>query len=941
MKRTILLLAFLFTCSIGLRAQDSTVKTGRLDNGFSYYIYETKDFGREVNCYLLQNVGAIVEADDEQGMAHFLEHIAFNTTKHYPSGVMSFLTSNGIQFNALTGVSETKYYLYSIPSDDPSKLDEALQLIQDWCGGIDINRKSVEKEKGIVTEEWRQRQGLQKRIQDEIAPVIYNYSPYAYRNVIGTPEGIQSITPKKLQAFYDRWYRPDLQCIVLIGDYPAEELEQIVKERFSGLSVPRGAPKRTDPLIENHDEVLYKAFEDAENTNYSFGIYQRVFTPSDPSRRNSIQDNLFSMIFNKLIAQRIGMILNDGSEEFIAAVSTYAPLVRQYAQNAWDVVPYSGREREALHQALAIREAVRREGFTEHEFEGAQEAIYKDLQELLSSEKLGTPDNIMEVFRQNYLYGQPLTSFRQQLTGTVETLIELSVEDLNNWVKSWMTDQNLSFVTYTGSDAPSLLGLSDFTTLLSEVKEEPTLRFVTPEKIDQLIPDGSLTPGKVVREKELPELQAKEWYLSNGARMLYMPLPDLKGEVFFAGTAMGGHSIIDPKDIPSYDMMQSLLLHSGVGGYSRNSLAQWLAGKSFDLNLNITEYTDGIGGTTTTQSLPDMMAYTHLIIGRHLFTEEAFQKQMERQTYLRSNRSKTGLEAVNDSIRWLLYPASPLNPVKNEQYYRAISLKRVRELFDEKFGNLGHFTFCIAGDIPEDEARRLTELYIASLPGEQGTEPRQYRDRDLSSQEREIRAEFTGDIPGDIGQVEQSYISTAELSAREQKTLKIIEGLLRSFLFDELREKENLTYGIAAQAGYQAFPNPSTTINIHIETSREKVDLVDRKVDEILHRLGDGSLDEADFKRAMLPLAMEEKMTAGTDEDSESTDHPLLKIALLNVYMETGELPTAEKKEEAEVHFDEIKAEEVPQLLKKIMTTAKKRHIIVRSTPPDFEHIHH
>lgn len=941
MKKLGLLLLTLLTPLLTLQAQEETTRTGTLPNGLTYYVHSTPDFGKEVNAYLLQNVGAIVEQDDEQGMAHFLEHIAFNTTKHYPEGVMSFLRTNGINFNALTGLNETKYYLYSISADDDAMLQAALRLMSDWCGGVMINRKSVDKEKGIVTEEWRQRHSLQKRIQDAIAPVVYNHSPYAYRNVIGSPEDIRSITPKKLQSFYTKWYRPDLQCVILVGDLPADRMEALVQEYFSGLTMAKQAPRRQDPVIADHDEVLYEAFSDPENPGYSFGLYQRVPSSTDPQARDITRDNLLSRIFNTLVAQRFGMIRNDGSEQYIAAVGTYAPLVRGYAQSAWDVVPYTGHEQEALHQVLALREALRREGFTHAEFEPVQEAIYKDLQGLLSAEKLGTPDNIMEVFRQHYLYGQPITSFRQQLTTTAETLIELTAEDLNAWIRSWMDDRNLSFVTYTTTGATSPLTIDHFTGTLAAVKQEPTLRLATPDPIERLIPQGSLTPGKIVGEKELPELGAKEWQLSNGSRMLFMPMPDLKGEVFFAGTALGGHSIIAPEDIPSYDMMQSLLLQSGVGDYSRNSLSRWLAGKAFDLSLNITESTDGIGGTASTAALPEMMAYTHLILGQHRFTEEAFDKQLQRQQYLHLGRTPSGMDAVNDSIQRLLYPTSPLNPLKDEAYYRSIRLDRVRRLFDDKFGNLAHFTFCIAGDVDEAQARELTELYIASLPGTPGTTPRQYRERDLSSPERHIDATFTAEIPGDIGQVEQSYISDQELTTREQKTLKIIEGMLRYTLFDELREKENITYGIAARAEYQAYPTPSASINIRIETGRDKVALVRQKVDGVLRSLAEGSFDPQLFKRAMLPLAMEEKMTHSTSaESSREPEHPLLRIALLNAYMETGKLPTPETKADSEVGYDEITPEEVSTLLSKLLSDAKTRFIVVQSALPDPDQLH-
>lgn len=931
--KKIILLALSLLCSVSAIAQIPGLRHGRLSNGLTYYIYGSKDYNNEANFYLIQNVGAIVEEDDQFGLAHFLEHMAFDASKHYPDGIMKFLRDNSIySFNANTGLDETRYFLYNIPTSNDKIINHAFTILRDWCDGISITSKDVEKERNIIIEEWRQRNDVNKRLSDHIAKVIYPGSKYAERNVIGSVDVLRTFKPQDLKRFYHTWYRPELQCVIIIGDVDAEAYEQKVKEVFGSIKMPADVPERTIYPIEDNLTPLYTQFTDPENISNSFGLYQRIHTPNDAPSSELEKDHIYAMVFNQLISQRINQLRNSGKEEFIAHTVSYSPLIRHQSQNAWDMVPYKGREKEALQQMLNLRETIRRDGFNDEEFTAVQEGIYTGLAKVLESEKLGTPDNFMDIFKQNYLYGNEILPLRDQLQNNAETVIEMTVEDLNNWVRSWMDDKNLAFITYAKKAGDVPISREQFVKALAKAKSAPSMDFSYPQAIDTLI-DYPITEGKIVSESDITELGAKEWKLSNGSRVLYRHIPEMKNQIFFVGSAMGGQSSIAAEDLPSYKAMQDLILQSGIYKYSRNQLGVWLIGNEFNLDINLTDYTDNIGGLSSPKDFENMLAYVHLIISKQNFKPEVFRKYKQKQLYLLENTSTSPLSMVQDSIQELLYPVTPLNPREDHQFFDRMNLEDVIRLYDEKFGNAADFTFCIAGDITEDKAKKLTNKYIASLKGIPGTQPRTYKVQDTTSTAPEIIKEFKVDTEGDIGQVEISYINDVKLSEREEKVLQIMESLLQERMFSELREKEAATYGVGVRASYKKSPISRTTLNLRFETERSKVEMLKQKTYDILAEVLNGTFTEDDFNRARLPLAMNERAQEKMDEYAE--ENPMMWIALLNVYMETGEIPNPDDAKADTAKFEDIKPQEISGLASKIINGAKKREIIVKAIPPE------
>jgi len=932
-----LLIGFLFSPFSSANAQMNGLRKGKLANGLTYYIYNDGSATGEAQYYLYQNVGAILENDEEMGLAHVLEHLAFNTTDHFPNGVMNFLRSNNLNdFEAFTGVDDTRYAVHNVPTNDVKLNENMLWVLRDWCHGVKMTPKDIEKERGIILEEWRHRSGVDRRLTDAIAPVVYNHAGYATHNVIGSQKILETFQQKQVKQFYDKWYRPNMQFIAVIGDVDVDQMEKNIQTVFKTLPAKQApAVNPQTRQIPDNTTPLYMRFIDPENKSASFGLYQRYEVKGNAPEEDRVRQFIFTKFFNTLAPKRFVMLKNADKESYIAAEVSLSPLVRNYYQMAWDMVPYQGNEQKALQQMLAVRDNLRDQGFTAAEFNAEKEKMYNGMKDVLEAKGLGTPDNALMLFRQNFLYDIPVQDFRGQINRNLETLVELEVEDMNAWMKSLLNDNNLAFVTYSKSQSEMNITENDLMAALKEKSSFSDMAHADGMKpISQLI-DFPLTGGKIVSEKQLKTLQAKEWTLSNGAKVLYRYVPELSGKFLFAGSAEGGKSIVPAQELANYNAMRSLLMQSGVYNYNRNQLAQWLQGKNINLSLSLEDYSDGIGGNAPVDKADDFFSYLYLILSRQNFSKSAFDKYVQRNLYVYENRATTGMAAVQDSIQQLLYPVSAMNPRQNEAFFKSVQFDKLQEQFQAHLGDASRFTYCLIGDIPEAKAKELVLRYIGSLKGEGKPVKTAIQPMDFSSSTPVIKRTFETETEGGMAEIEISFANKQKLSEREQAALEVMRGLLERRYFDVLREKEHLTYTVGVQSNYTSQPVAGENLNIHLSTAKENADKAVSLVYSILDDVKAGRFSADEFKAAMVPLAVDEEQSGAA---SQSNSDPSVWMALLNIYAETGnELSPNDNAASAPV-FKTLTPQDITAVAMKVMTNAKQREIIVKPAAQEGKH---
>jgi peptidase M16 inactive domain protein len=514
-------------------------------------------------------------------------------------------------------------------------------------------------------------------------------------------------------------------------------------------------------------------------------------------------------------------------------------------------------------------------------------------------------------------------------------LVELEVEDMNAWMKSLLNDNNLAFVTYSKSQSEMNITENDLMAALKEKSSFSDMAHADGMKpISQLI-DFPLTGGKIVSEKQLKTLQAKEWTLSNGAKVLYRYVPELSGQFLFAGSAEGGKSIVPAQELANYTAMRSLLMQSGVYNYNRNQLAQWLQGKNINLSLSLEDYSDGIGGNAPVDKADDFFSYLYLILSRQNFSKSAFDKYVQRNLYVYENRATTGMAAVQDSIQQLLYPVSAVNPRQDETFFKSVQFDKLQEQFQAHLGDASRFTYCLIGDIPEAKAKELVLRYIGSLKGEGKPVKTAVQPMDFSSSTPVIKRTFETETEGGMAEIEISFANKQKLSDREQAALEVMRGLLERRYFDVLREKEHLTYTVGVQSNYTSQPVAGESLNIHLSTAKENADKAVSLVYSILDDVKAGRFTADEFKAAMVPLAVDEEQSGAA---SQSNSDPSVWMALLNIYAETGnELSPNDNAASAPV-FKTLTPQDITAVAMKVMTNAKQREIIVKPAAQEGKH---
>ena len=909
-----------------VQAQNEALRKGKLPNGLTYYIYNDGSTPGVAQFYLYQNVGAVNEDDNQTGLAHALEHLAFNATDNFPGGVMAFLKANALtEFEAFTGVDDTKYAVHNVPTNNQQLMGKMFLLLKDWCHGIKLLPADVEKERGIIMEEWRRREGIDRRITDSTARVMYNYSKYAYRNVIGNEARIRAFSAKDLRKFYDTWYRPRHQFVAIIGDVDLDQTERTIKATLSSL------PKKATPYdaelrkIGDNAQPLYMQFVDKENKSPSFGLYQRVRLPNNPNSDEGTRNFLFTRIFNTLAPRRFARLKNADAEAFIAASVSLSPLVRGFAQVAWDVVPYANNAHQAMQQLLDVRGAIASEGFPSKEFEAEKSEMYQGMKDALEAKGLGTPDNVFNLMKQNFLYGTPISDFREQIQRNIEVLVEQEVEDFNAWVAKLLDHNNLAFITYERK--PNELDLSEGTFLAALKSSETPSIGVAPDNTLTKLDLSHIVAGKIVSEKAIAKLAAKEWKLSNGARVIYKYLPQAKGMVLFSATAPGGRAAVTPQQLPSYMGMRNQLMQTGVGGYNRNQLASWLQGKEIDLTMSPGDYSDDLSGSAPVAQADNFFGYLNLILSRHDFSQSVFSKYVQRSKYLYANRALEGMDAAQDSIRRLLFPPSEANPEQDEAFFDRMQFNELPAQFFAHFGNAARYTYFIVGDLPEVQAKKLATTYLGSLKGDPKQTLPAPTAMNFASKEPLIKRTFNVEMQGDLAEIELSFANNLRLTDKERAAFQVMRGILETKYFDELREKQHLTYTVGVKADYVSQPETTETLSIHLSTARASVATALAQVKALLDdvRLGKFSADE--FKAAVVPLAVDEQ----TPASPEMATNPMLWMATLGVYAQTGETITPEESAAVDPVFSTLTPADVSAVAAKVLNNAVKREIVVQA----------
>lgn len=706
---------------------DNAVRIGKLPNGLTYYIRHNDYPEHRVNFYIAQRVGSIQEEESQRGLAHFLEHMAFNGSDNYPGDrLLEYMRSIGVEFgrdlNAYTSIAETVYNIDNVPSKNIAALDSCLLVLKDWSNGLTLATEEIDKERGVIENEWRLRSSPMQRMMERNLETIYPGSKYGRRMPIGTMEVVKNFKPEVLRQYYHKWYRPDNQAIIVVGDIDVDRTEQKIKEMFSGIKLdPNAAPVVSEPVPDNNEAIIV-VDKDKEQ---QFNIVQIMFKHDDvpDSMKTSLAYMVQQYALNlslQMLNARLAEVGQNPECPYLQAYVSDGDYIYAKSKDAFNVVcvPKPGQTEAAI--SAAVREVMRATmfGFTPTEFVRAKSEYMSQLEKIYTNRNKRENGVYCELYTRNFIDNEPIPSIEDEYAIMQQISPMIPVEAINEVMKELVsvTDTNLVVMSFNtekeGTVYPTPEGIKK---AIDTVHGEKLTAWVDNVKQEPLIANMP-AKGKITGEKENKTLGYKELTLSNGARVLLKKTDFKDDEVIIDATSKGGSSLLGDEDIVNAKVFDMAIGASGLGNFSNTELEKALAGKQANANLQLFNLHEGLSGSSTPKDLETLFQLTYLYFTDVRKDEKSFTQLMTTLETMLKNQALSPDAAFSDSLMSTLYCHNPRYATLKLEDLKKVNYDRILQIAKERTADAGDFTFTIVGNFDEATIRPLIEQYIASLP---------------------------------------------------------------------------------------------------------------------------------------------------------------------------------------------------------------------------------
>lgn len=843
---------------------DNEVKTGKLSNGFQYYIRRNVEPKDRVTMYLATKVGSILETEEQVGLAHFLEHMNFNGLKHFPKNeLVNYLQKAGVRFgsdlNAYTGFDQTVYQL-PIPSDDPELLKNGLQVMRDWAQDALLNDEEIDKERGIVLEEMRGGRGASQRMRDKYLPIMLNNSRYSNRLPIGTEANIKGFPYASLRSFHKDWYRPDLQAIIIVGDIDVAAMESEIKRLFSDLKTPANAPKREEYQVPLLNANQFIAVTDPEMT-YTVGQLTIKHKEQKVKTVRDLRTNLLKSVYNDMLNARLGELAQSANPPFIqASVGIGGFIGGLDAYNAVFVAKPGSFEMgfKALAREL---ERVERHGFTDSEFKRAITSIRKGTEMAYVERDKKKSDSYVNSYLNHYLEDSPALSNEDSYSLYKQLLPTLTLHEVNQLGKQYYVDNNRDMIIMAPeNEKANLPDEQQVKTWFKDIEGEQIAAY--DDKVSDL-PMLAKEPvaGSITASKDIAAVASKELTLSNGVRVVLKPTTFKNDEILISAYSPGGTSLYSDSDYYTASQAADLVNSSGIGQLNTIELQKYLTGKNLNISPYISERAEGISGHSDKEGLKTAFEMIYGYFTAPRIEDDAFQSTITKTLSMIANRASNPNFVFSQAVMQSLYNGNIRRTPISENDVKKIDQARALEIYKDRFADASDFTFTIVGSFTEEEIKPYLEQYLAALPASN----RKEEAKDLGIYEP--KKGFEKVVHKGQEQKATAVLSFyGDYSYNEQENLNMdaLESVLTIKLLERLREEESGVYGTAARASTSKYPKNRFSFTVSFGTAVDKYQaLITSTLDEINNVKKAGPLEEdlAKFKieqRRQLELSLKE-----------------------------------------------------------------------------------
>lgn len=825
---------------------DSLVRIGKLENGLTYYIRNNKKPEKRVEMRLVVNVGSMMEDDDQLGISHFVEHMAFNGTKNFEKNeIVSYLQSIGVQFgadlNAYTSFDETVYIL-PIPTDDEDILKQGLQILEDWAHNVTFSEEEIDKERGVVIEEWRLGRGADQRMRDEYFPVLFKGSRYAERLPIGKKEIIENATYETIRRYYRDWYRPDLMSVIAVGDIDVDQMEAMIKAHFSNLINPVNERPRKSYPVPDHDEFLIAIASDKEASFTIVRLNYKTDNVETKTFSDFRRDGIYQL-YNGMLNERLNELKQSADPPFILASTGFGSMVRtKSSYSSFAVVGADGIEK-GLTAIITENERVLKYGFTQAELDRYKKRILNNYEQAYKeSDKTESGIYAREYIR-SFLTQEPIPGIKFEYEYYKEVLPGIRLEEVNALAPLWIRDKNrVVVVTAPEKEGIILPTESDIRKMLDEADKMEIEAYQEEELATELIADLP-TPGEVIATKKFDITDVTELTLSNGVKVVLKPTDFKNDEILMAASSPGGSSLYSDDDYMSASNAASIINESGVSDFSSTDLQKMLAGKTVRVSAYIGSLSEGLNGNAAPKDFESMLQLIHLYFTAPRKDKDAFKSMVTKNKMLFENLMSNPQFYFQDQVQKIMSRNNPRGGgFPTAEDLDKIDFERAYAIYKDRFADAGDFHFVFVGNFSIDEITPKLELYLGSLPTLNRNES--WKDLGIRPPEGLVdKVVFKGTDPK--SQVVINFTGEKPYDKKSNYDISSLGELLTIKLVEILREEKSGVYGVGASGRSSKLPYESYTFRISFPCAPENVDnLVSATFEEIKNIRENGVSDE-------------------------------------------------------------------------------------------------
>ncbi|MGQ0816256.1 MAG: M16 family metallopeptidase [Gemmatimonadota bacterium] len=845
-KRILVILVFL-AAPATLAAQqltdtlpvDPKVTIGRLANGLTYYIRVNQKPEARAELRLAVNAGSVLEDDAQRGLAHFVEHMAFNGTEHFAKqDLVSYLESIGMRFgadvNAYTSFDETVYML-TVPTDTGKALEQGIQILEDWAGKQTFDPQEIDKERGVVIEEWRLGQGAEERMRDQYFPVLFAGSRYAERLPIGTKANLEKFEHADLIRYYRDWYRPDAMAVIAVGDFDKDKVEALIKQHFGALGPHSRRPRENFP-VPDHDSTLVSIVADKEATVASVAVYHKLPAQTETTI-GDYRLMLARHLFTEMLNARLHELAQEANPPFIGASTGQGSLIR--TKDAF-VLSAATKDNGILRglEAIATEGArIRRHGFTETEFEREKQNLLRSLEQAHAEREKSESSGYADEYVSSFLESEPIPGIEVEYELAQSLLPKLPVQMVNALVKEWITDRNRVVVVQApDQETVKVPTATDVLETFARVHAKDIRAYEDRVADASLIPNLPL-PGRIVSERRDSATNITEWRLSNGARVLLKPTDFKADEVLLRAFSPGGHSLVADQDFVSASTATLVIGLSGIGQHSAIELGKSLAGKAVRVTPYIADRHEGFSAQASPRDLETMfqLIYLHATSPRRDTT--AFASLKTRLAAVLENKSASPEAAFGDTLDVTLaqhhFRARPFNAALLDE----LSLDRALAVYRDRFADAGDFTFVLVGSIVVDSIRPLVERYLGGLPSSRRQET--WRDHGIRPPKGVVEKTVRKGVE-QKGVTQLAFTGPLVYTVEHRLALSLMRDVLEMRLRDVLREDLGGTYGVEVGFSTEREPTPSYAIMVSFGADPARLDSLTTRIFTEIDKLNTG-----------------------------------------------------------------------------------------------------